>query len=391
MNVTCNISQASEIHSNSSLELNGSLPLNSSCLESKKPGMRMAPDFTDFYTAAFGSSIFIIVVSFATILANGFLLLAFYVDPLKIFRNPTTSFLIGLAIVDLLTALVQEPIYATCFMFLYLQNPVLILKCGPVMDVTRYIAGFTMTVSYLIVFAFTVTQYIVVSSPLKYARLVTNRKVLISVAAIYLYSTAFWCLHLIGVPENILLMIELFLHDYASTSITIAIYILLHRVMKKKMVAGNSLQGKANARGEDSKHTQVQRNFVRVNFMLIAVLITCSIPSSIVLTIRSFTEESKGPSVKVAIGNLMVDNLLYLKFLLDPFVYAWRMVKYREAFFKSIRRQKAGKNANEKRNNVTGRENQAVTEISSITTSIKNTPSTTSTVTLLSFKELHQN
>lgn len=172
-------------------------------------------------------------------------------------------------------------------------------------------------------------------------------------------------------------------------SITIAIYILLHRVMKKKMVAGNSLQGKANARGEESKHTQVQRNFVRVNFMLLAVLIMCSMPSTIVLTIRLFTEESKGPSVKVAIGNLMVDNLLYLKFLLDPFVYAWRMVKYREAFFKSIRRQKTGKNTNEKRNNATGGESQAVTEISSMTTSIKNTPSTVSTVTLLSFKELH--
>lgn len=350
--------------------------------------MRPTPDLTDFYTAAFGSSIFIIVVSFTTILANGFLLLAFYVDPLKIFRNPTAYFLIALAIVDLLTALVQEPIYATCFVFLYLRNPNA-LKCRAVMDVARYIAGFTMTVSYLIVFAFTVTQYIVVSSPLKYARLVTNRKVLISVVAIYLYSTAFSCLHLIGVPENILLMIELFLHDYGSMSITIAIYILLHRVMKKKMVAGNSLQGKANARGEESKHTQVQRNFVRVNFMLLAVLIMCSMPSTIVLTIRLFTEESKGPSVKVAIGNLMVDNLLYLKFLLDPFVYAWRMVKYREAFFKSIRRQKTGKNTNEKRNNATGGESQAVTEISSMTTSIKNTPSTVSTVTLLSFKELH--
>ena len=382
MNVTCNISQPS-INSNSSLEINGSLSLNSTCPESNEPVMRMTPDLTDFYTAAFGSSIFMIVVSLATILANGFLLLAFYVDPLKIFRNPTTYFLIGLAIVDLLTALVQEPIYATCFMFLYFQNPALKLKCRPVINVTRYIAGFTMTVSYLIVFAFTVTQYIVVSSPLKYARVVTSRKVLISVVAIYLYSAAFSCLHLIGVPENILLMIELFLHDYASTAITIAVYILLHRVMKKKMTAGNSLQGKANARGEDSKHTQVQRNFVRLNFMLLAVLITCSLPSSIVLTIRLFTYESQGTSVKVAIGNLMVDNLLYLKFLLDPFVYAWRMVKYREAFYKSIRRQKKGK----KGSSATGRDSQEVTEISTITTSI--TPSSASTVTLLSFKELH--
>ena len=71
------------------------------------------------------------------------------------------------------------------------------------MGIVRNFSAVTITVSFLIVFAFTVTQYIVVSSPLKYGRLVTNRKVLISVVAIYLYSAMFWCMHLMGVPENI--------------------------------------------------------------------------------------------------------------------------------------------------------------------------------------------
>ena len=283
-----------------------------------------ANPFADFYTAAFGSSVFIIVVTFIAVLANSFLLLTFYVDPLKIFRNPTTYFLIGLALVDLLTALVHEPIYATCFMLLYFQNP-LLKKCRPIMFVMSYFGAFTIRVSFLIVFTFTVTQYIVVSSPLKYGRLVTKRKVLISVVAIYLYSAMFWCLHLIGVPENIQYMIDTFVNNYFVNFINIAIYILLHRAMKKKMAAGNSLQGNADAR------EKVQRSFVRVNFMLLAVLITCAIPSAVVWTVRLFIEDYEAPSVKFYIGNLMVDNLLYLKVLLDPFVYAWRMPQYRQA------------------------------------------------------------
>ena len=387
MNLTCNNSWPI-LHGNSSLEPNESTSANySTCRESVQSGTPADP-FADFYPVAFGSSIFIIVVSFTTVLANSFLLLAFYVDPLKIFRNPTTSFLIGLALVDLLTALVQEPIYATCFMLLYFQNP-LRKKCGPFMDAGKFFAAFTMTVSFLIVFAFTVTQYIVVSSPLKYARLVTNRKVLISVVVIYLYSTMFWCLHLMGVPENIQHIIDMFIHNYVLIFITIAIYILLHRVMRKKMAAGNSLQGNADAQArERSKHTQVQRNFVRVNFMLLAVLITCAMPTAIVWTIR--LQDFKAPSVKVLIGTLMVDNLLYLKFLLDPFVYAWRMMKYRQAFYKSIRRQKTGKNSKDRQNNITGRENQEVVEISSVTLPIKSSPTSGSMVTLLSFKELEE-
>ena len=387
MNETCNSSWPS-IHGNSSLELNGSASGNSSsCSESVRAGMIPNP-YADFYAAAFGSSIFIIVVSFTTILANSCLLLAFFVDPLKIFRNPTTYFLIGLAIVDLLTALAQEPIYATCFMLLYFQNP-LMKKCPPFLNVGKYFGAFTMTVSFVIVFAFTLTQYVVVSSPLRYARLVTNKKVLISVVAIYLYSATFWCLHLMGVTPNTQHMFDLFVHNYVLIFITIVIYILLHRLMKSKMATGMSLQGEAGAR-ERSKHAQVQRNFVRVNFMLLAVLITCSMPSAVVWTINVFTEDNNAPSVKVLIGGLMVDNLLYLKFLLDPFVYAWRMMKYREAFYKSIRRQKTGKNSKERQNNIVAREGQAGVEISGMTTSVANAPSSASMVTLLSFKELEK-
>ncbi|KAJ7353805.1 hypothetical protein OS493_032078 [Desmophyllum pertusum] len=86
------------------------------------PGVARNP-YEEFYKVAFGSAIFICVASFITILANSLLLLACCIDPLKIFRSPTTYFLIGLAIVDLLTALIQEPAYATCFMFAYLQHP----------------------------------------------------------------------------------------------------------------------------------------------------------------------------------------------------------------------------------------------------------------------------
>ena len=65
--------------------------------------------------------IFIIIVSPVTILANSFILVTFFVDPLRIIRDPTTNFIIGLAIVYPLTALIQEPIYATCFMLFVLS------------------------------------------------------------------------------------------------------------------------------------------------------------------------------------------------------------------------------------------------------------------------------
>ena len=374
MNQTCNETWAN-VSSNSSKELDQGVSGNySACKEAILQSATAINPLEDFYKAAFGSSIFITVVSFTTVLTNSLLLFVFYVDPLKIFRNPTTFFLIGLAIVDLLTALVQEPIYATCFMFVYFQHP-LRENCGSLANAVRYVGAFAMTASFLIVFAFTATQYIVVSSPLKYGRLVTKKKVLVSIAAIYIYSATFWCLHLMGVSSNVQNMMDTFIHSYLLAFITIAFYVLLHCAMKKKMTAGKSLQSQTVKR-TTSKHIQVQRNFVRVNFMLLAVLIVCSMPSAVHWTVKLFMEEDD--SVKTLITNLMTDNLLYLKFLLDPFVYAWRMVKYREAFYKSIRPLSTGRRSQD--SSYTGRESQE--------TGVSSAPGNGSVLTLLSFKSL---
>ena len=230
MNLTCND------------EVNQSVSANfSACSETAAQRPQVADPLDSFYKVAFGSAIFIYTVSLITILANSLLLLICCVDPLKIFRNPTTYFLIGLAIVDLLTALVQEPIYATCFILLYIKQPSL-QKCKPFMEFASYFSAFSITVSLLIVFAFTVTQYIVVSSPLKYGRSVTKKKVFISVVSIYLYTAVFCCLPLMGVPIKVKNAIELFLHNYAAVLATIVFYILLHYIMKKKMATGNTLQ-----------------------------------------------------------------------------------------------------------------------------------------------------
>ena len=240
MNFTCKNSWSAG--NNSLLYANdSSTRTNSQCLDSSQQVALQANLYATFFPVASGSSIFIVIAFFITVMANSCLLLAFFVDPLKMFRNPTTYFLIGLTLADMLTALVQEPIYAACFMLLYFQSPSA-KKCPPFMAIGKQFASTTMSVSFIIDFSFTLTQYIVVSSPLKYARLVTKKKVLIGVATIYLYSAAFQCLSW-GLSAQYIFMFDVIVHTYVLGVSTVILYILLHRLMKKKMAAGNSLQG----------------------------------------------------------------------------------------------------------------------------------------------------
>jgi len=61
--------------------------------------------YDEFFKFAFGSAIYLLIVSLISIVANGLLLLIFFFDPLKIFRNATKCFLVGLAVLDILVAI----------------------------------------------------------------------------------------------------------------------------------------------------------------------------------------------------------------------------------------------------------------------------------------------
>lgn len=99
------------------------------------------------------------------------------------------------------------------------------------------------------------------------------------------------------------------------------------------MAVGRSLQNESSSTSrEEGSHMKVQRSVVRVNFFLLTVLIVSFVPSIIFLTMRFLMEGLFGAcAIKVQIVNLMADNLICLKFLLDPVVYVWRIPKYHES------------------------------------------------------------
>ena len=288
--------------------------------------------YNEFFKFAFGSAIYMIIVSFINILANGLLLLVFYFDPLKIFRNPTTYFLIGIAFVDIFIAATQQPMYATCFIMMYIRHPDTVKTCEPLLDIGLTMSLTAMNASFLIVLAFTVTQYIVVISPLNHARKVTKTRVIICVLAVYAYVILFSVCPEMGVPRDIQQKIDNIFHSIALIYLTIIFYILLYIAFKKKMAASKSLREDRNKQeeGKNERQTGVERKFIIVNFLLIAILFLTSQPSAMLWIIRLYSNED-ADSPKVLIINLWFDNVLYLKFLLDPFVYAWRIPKYRQA------------------------------------------------------------
>ena len=120
-----------------------------------------------------------------------------------------------------------------------------------------------------------------------------------------------------------------------------------------------------------SEHVIQNKEFtsrVSVSEFLLAVLIMCAMPSAVMWTTGISKARTLAPSVSLLIGQLMSGSLLYLKSLLNAIVYARRLTKYRQAFYKSFRRKKNGKYSKERtRDGRAKRRKYEVAELSTFT------------------------
>ena len=289
------------------------------------------------------SGTFLAVICPLTVLANVFLLVAIYKDPFNTFRTPTACFLVGLAITDLITGLVPEPMVTNCYFMHYNNHPAMLTRCPRIFEVAGIVIAITTNSSFLIVMAFTFAQYVAVAFPLKYKRLISVRKTLACVGIIWAYATLFELSQTVGVPKEVIEKIDLHLHSTFSLLFTIITYVLLQVAFRKQMAersvtlhltnsasmsSGGSIKGPPR---KQNRKPNVERNFVRLNLLLIVILLVCSQPSAILWYIYLYAGESAKQSQTLFLIRVIADNTLYLKFLLDPFVFAWRLPKYRKA------------------------------------------------------------
>lgn len=339
-----------------------------------KPG-----DITPYIYTEFVSAIYLSIASPITVGANGLLLASIWKDPLKCFRTPVTYFIIGLAMVDLLTGLAVEPFFAACYFLHFTKG---ITYAGPECKEMSIIAGIISTIglstSFLIVLALSCSQFIAINIPHKYKVFITTKRVLFCVLTSVVYFTCFSLIQLSdNIPKAVFYQIDLYLH---ATLIPILLLIshafvlrsLLSYAKKSQNIGnnGNTTNGpKMNGYHKEEKMLVLpkkktlvkksntekvrfnQRQLTIVTLMLSAVLLLCSLPHTIVFYLFLYKKiETFEEDLAINIALRITDDILFLKVLLDPFIYCWRLPKYRMALKNTLlclKRQKRGSETQE--------------------------------------------
>ncbi|XP_078384156.1 histamine H2 receptor-like [Oculina patagonica] len=292
-----------------------------------------------YYRVDIASGIFLAAVSITTILGNGLLLLAIWKDPFKTFRSPVTFFVVGLAAADFLTGIAVCPMFAVQYIALYLafksRDTSMLQGTFKAAQIGHHISVVTMNSSYFILLLFTWSQFTAIRFPHKHRSLVTKKRVMASVIFTWLYSTAFVLLSLMHGVQDTLFKIDLYFHTTGGLFLLAVAYFSLYKAFRRHMRQLHSLDNNTLAIQQRIRNRR-ERQFTVVNLVLLTFVIASTVPTTVV-SYLSFHWDTKNPlqSLKLQIAVLLTNDVLILKFALDPLIYAWRLAQYRRAL-KSI-------------------------------------------------------
>ncbi|XP_073250611.1 histamine H2 receptor-like [Porites lutea] len=285
------------------------------------------------------SGVFLVVITLVTALGNGLLLFAIWKDPFKTFRTPNMFFVIGLAVADFLTGITVCPLTAFQDIGLYIsvkrRDSSIIPSLQKAGHVAHLISAATMNNSYIILLLFTLSQFIAINFPFKQKVLVTKSRVIVSVILAWVYAVMFAILSASGVAETAFLKMDLYFHTTGSLLLLTIGYFCLYRAFKSQMKQLQFLKANetlGNQQSIQSRRSRRERQFTIVNLLLLTFVLSCTLPVTVFFYLQYHWKDlTRLELLRLHLAGLFSNDVLFLKFALDPLIYAWRLAQYRRA------------------------------------------------------------
>ena len=326
--------------------MNFSLNESAAILSGRRNGANV-PLWDQFLVICLLSAIYLSVLAVLTTLANGILLVALYQDPFRTFRQPPTIFITGLALADFLTGITVDPLFAYFYFEVY-KDTITREQYNKILKAAGILSSVTMNVSFLTILFLSWTQLIAISFPHRHKQLVTGKRVVICVCGIWAYSLLFSTSLLMGVPEKIFQKIDVYLNLSLIHVLILFAYIALHVSYRRQVSRFTPSHGDVisqDFRIADATEQRRQRDlkhFTVVSLLLTTCLLVFITPVTIMWYITLYCgPETYEARVKATMANVVIDTTLFLKFLIDPFIYAWRLPKFRQAVKAILSRRSA--------------------------------------------------
>lgn len=278
------------------------------------------------------------VLAVVTVVSNGVFLWTFYKDPLKCLRTPSAIVIAGLTSANFLTGLIVEPVFVAFYLWQYTADEE---EWGVFLRFAQAFSFVTMNTSFLLMLALAIIQYLLIKYPRVYQKTVSRKSAVCGVIAIWIYAIFFALLpEMFHVDGLSYFLADMILHVTMLTIVLVILYLAIYFEFRKLAQRHRNADLGQNTEGEGSvvepseseqQRRQAEKDFVYGTFILTLILIITVWPFCISLYVMICCF-----SIEAYIAVVVTQLFLLWKFAMDPFVFAWRLRKFRKSLVLAI-------------------------------------------------------
>ena len=261
--------------------------------------------------------------------ANFIVIATIYRDPQKSLRTPPCLLIANLGASDFLVGLCVVSLVAFRDVYRSLQQQVpLPLSVG---IFAYYVLCTTLFVSTATMVALSVTCFVAINSPMQYKTKVTKKRAYVFIIVIWLLSALICFLPATKVPEQTFLLVYIHTHISLPALFLMVIYAKGFRALARRR---RELQLNGHASDESNKRAlERERNMAVTVIIILAIFYITYLPQFIMIHLTRYCGscEISEDSTTFHKVDVISSRFVFLNSALNPFVYAWRMPKYRRA------------------------------------------------------------
>ena len=270
------------------------------------------------------------LVSTPAVVTNVILLVTVFRDPGRnqpLWGSPVTLLVVTLAVCDLLTGAIP------CYCSLYYN--IAILTGQPKQELSGLRTGWTVPtvvtniVSSCTIAAMSLDRLFAVSSSHQYAARVTKAKIRVFIAAAWIYSLLFSSLGRMGVSVTVVVILYCHIHVSVPLVILPVVYWKTYRALR---LHNNQVRNLADGREQiDLVHRRRERKMVSAFLLVLISFYLTFVPQYIAQNIYLLSP-SLAETPRFRFFLYASNKFVFLNCTLNPFIYAWRVPKYKRAF-----------------------------------------------------------
>jgi len=271
-----------------------------------------------------GFIVFDLMIGTIITVANAFLFITIYRDPCRCLRTPSVFLIASLSVADLLMGTVN---YLRAVGWIYSYNG---LGSIFIVNISQYLIGsVSILAAGLTLVAMSYERYIAVIKPLQYPHKISNSRAKIGIAVIWVNALFMSVLPVSGLPLALFSLVYSYSHFVIPVFALTAVYI---KISKTVALQRQELKDVRASLTVANRRKQLEReNRMFIAFVLVLLVFYFSfLPYFIKVHILYFC--SCRTSFAYEVYYLIANALLSVSSLLDPFMYAWRLPKFKRSF-----------------------------------------------------------